>query len=544
MTPTIIITIISISTLIALALLLKGLIGYQSSTHTHCKKCKYNLNNLSSPTNCPECGQDITTQNTTQLGLRKKQPKLITSAILLLLTIYIPTTYLATTTKNLNPYKPIWWLHTDLRNPDQNIIDLAAKELYPRIQKNKLNNKQVTQYLSPIQKYADTPNTTSPDTYIKLLLVAADSNLYTSDQIQNQIIPFILKIHKNSTKTFNPLLGEALLIFKHQNLTTKKQWTTFLENTLVYIITIKKTIPHNSKNLPNRLKMEPSKGYITQAQYPSYTSYFTPKIKYQRPIFIVDYEYTKWVINQQKIKFKRRYGTSTLTHPRNSQTHVSSTIVFTSNKTNQNIIVQGNNTSNITLRYTLKTQDGNTFHTFTKTHKNITLGLAPKQPVVKLSSPENLNQKVLNAVHYFGLYPPLPESARPKQGQYQIVINSNPITFSFDAYCKTKDNKLLYIFAFVSEKSNSLSSTTPWLTTNKYKPIAGDIIDIVLVPNLRHAERSVKNIRKIWGKPIIIKNCKVEEKYTTPYFKQNSPEGFNPQFYSLTPEQIKQIQKK
>ena len=276
MHPTTAITIIATLTVIALALLIKGLRGKIISTDPHCKKCKYNISNLNTQvnkaTNCPECGHDITNPNSTQPYLRTKQKRYITAAILFTLLIITPFTTGSIININFNPYKPFTWLNQELHYNTNNTKYLAKLELFSRIQKNKITNKQAMHYFNIIKQYGNETYQTknpmrTPEAHYEIFYYLAENNLYTKQQINQNILPTLLKHQTNYARSWHPALGNTILLFHQKNLIPQKSWLKFLENSIEHTtyISTRPRISQDQKSTTYKLNINQAKAFNTKS---------------------------------------------------------------------------------------------------------------------------------------------------------------------------------------------------------------------------------------------------------------------------------------
>ncbi len=131
---------------LAVILITWAWLGKRVDTHPICRKCRYDLYGLSSPTECPECGQKLTTTRAIRLGRRKKR----------WLTLALGFTLLASATGVFTPaargwvdsvdwirVKPLWWLKIDATKPDWEFAEDARTEILRRMQDQELSANQV-----------------------------------------------------------------------------------------------------------------------------------------------------------------------------------------------------------------------------------------------------------------------------------------------------------------------------------------------------------------------------------------------------------------
>ena len=543
MTPTIIITIISITTLIALALLLKGLIGYQSSNHTHCKKCKYNLNNLNTQinntTNCPECGVNITLKKSTQQGLRKKQAKFITSAIIILITTLTPTIYIITTNTDLNPYKPLWLLNSELNASDTQTADNAFQEIITRIQSKKLTTHDALTYANQIKNYNDTPKSILPEKQIKLLYVAIDSNIIPPNNLTSKVVPIILNLQNNHSKPWHNFLGDTILLIQNQKTLPPKQWQQFYQNLCTHNLLINNTLPLNAKSITYKMPRTNIRAFTDGLHWKNATSFFTPTQKNPRIYYGIEIKPQKWTINNQTIHTPDPKGVFSF-----------GGLGFTSKGESRDTfdlkkhfpispLKIGKNKITTKIKYRIsKIGPNENLVIFNKSYTfTPTVIPAPQIKINQITDIETQNAlfKSLQNI-YVSLTPKEYTQINNKHDLiFSLDLKNMPITFSFDLYIKYNKEKPLFITKLYVNKNKKLNSAhfSKLFTNLPFKP--NQNVHIILIPNKKHAINSADNVTEIFGSPIIFKNIPVrfiKNRNSISYDDKKPNYTYKPQIYN------------
>ncbi len=122
------------------ALLKRGLWPRRQGTMPHCRRCDYDLTDLTSE-QCPECGQALSGHNVV-VGRRPRRPRLTGLGALC---IALPLAWWISPLRHVDwspHHKPTAWLIADLRSTDALLSDRARQELDSRIHQNRLSLTQ------------------------------------------------------------------------------------------------------------------------------------------------------------------------------------------------------------------------------------------------------------------------------------------------------------------------------------------------------------------------------------------------------------------
>src|SRR5690606_33120039 len=123
-------------------LLALGRRGRRVDDHPWCRRCRFDLFGLPSPTHCPECGAALSHQRAVRHGQRRRQPRVMLMGLLLLLGSIGYTGFAAwriTQAEDWIEHKPVWWLIRDLGSSDATIRDDSSDELNQRLWENALD---------------------------------------------------------------------------------------------------------------------------------------------------------------------------------------------------------------------------------------------------------------------------------------------------------------------------------------------------------------------------------------------------------------------
>ena len=210
---------------------------------------------------------------------------------------------MATTSINLNPYKPVWLLNQDLISNTPAISDAAAVELLTRITENKLKHHEFDFYLDVLDDQTNDQTNISPlkpllklpTNNILLLYAGADENIYTMPQTI-RLLALITKIQNSKKYNWDTNLGNIFMHFKQQGFTDQDQWIQFLEKAFTDRIIIPDSAVQGTPEMHYQI-------------YSSYTPYFllpkgsakliafTPKTKVIHPKIEYVYSVTNLTIN-------------------------------------------------------------------------------------------------------------------------------------------------------------------------------------------------------------------------------------------------------
>ncbi len=143
--------LLTIPFLLGLTLLVLGIRGRRINTHPTCRKCRYDLHALTGPTNCPECGSDLTKPHALGKGMRKRSQALIAVGASLSVIGFICAAgfaLLAFNPTTLNNHKPVWLLTVQARFANSRGSVAALSELNKRLGTPEMPAAQVAKVVS------------------------------------------------------------------------------------------------------------------------------------------------------------------------------------------------------------------------------------------------------------------------------------------------------------------------------------------------------------------------------------------------------------
>jgi hypothetical protein len=133
----------------AIALLWLGLRGRRVDDHPICRRCGFDLfGRPEGSVVCSECGGDLTQRRAIRDGRRIRRGGMIAIGALFLaitLTVGGGAGYAAYSIKDLQPYKPVWWLVRELDRGDPPTRSAAIAELLGRLANSKLAQPEIDQ---------------------------------------------------------------------------------------------------------------------------------------------------------------------------------------------------------------------------------------------------------------------------------------------------------------------------------------------------------------------------------------------------------------
>ncbi len=134
--------LLTIPLLLGVTLLVLGIRGRRINTHPTCRKCRYDLHALASPTICPECGSELAKPHAIRIGVRQRRKgAAIAGSFMLALAILLiagQITLIAMGPK-ANAYKPVWMLLYEAHSATVVSADAALGELQSRLLQSKLS---------------------------------------------------------------------------------------------------------------------------------------------------------------------------------------------------------------------------------------------------------------------------------------------------------------------------------------------------------------------------------------------------------------------
>jgi len=195
MSPVLLIAAILAVALPPTGLLVFALRGRRIDDHPLCRSCHFDLTGLpETSTQCPECGKNVTAPGAIRIGHRQTRIGLaLTSAAALALSLLTLAAiiYALLTSADLSPYKPLWWLASDLASSNPTLRKQAHGEI--------------------------ARSTTVPPPDPAPYLALADK---------------LLARQANPSATWRPEMGDTLVTLRIAKILDDPRWSTFAYNHL------------------------------------------------------------------------------------------------------------------------------------------------------------------------------------------------------------------------------------------------------------------------------------------------------------------------
>lgn len=143
--------------------LVLGVRGRRIDQHPVCRKCGYDLSGSTVlPSNCSECGRDLSTgKRTVRVGNRKKNKGVVLcGAVAAVLSLVVGGlwTYQESRGFDLNTIKPAWWLRAEITSSNHERANAARVELLARLNRGELTTAQEAGLVDPVVTLQNDPD--------------------------------------------------------------------------------------------------------------------------------------------------------------------------------------------------------------------------------------------------------------------------------------------------------------------------------------------------------------------------------------------------
>jgi len=123
---------------LAAALLALGVRGRVVDDHPICRKCRFDLVGLATPSNCPECGAGLDRPRAIRSGARRRRPGLVITGVAILLLMALASGAFLNADR-LIPYEPSWALVLQAQYGSMKRAPAIVSELLARSDRFKLS---------------------------------------------------------------------------------------------------------------------------------------------------------------------------------------------------------------------------------------------------------------------------------------------------------------------------------------------------------------------------------------------------------------------